>query len=423
MKKLIWHTEKRVVDSLLPYSKNPRVISEKQINDLKKSIKKFNLVEIPVVDLDGKICAGHQRIRVLQILGRGDEEIEVRVPNRKLTQEEYEGYLLTSNAVTGDWDYEKLKAFDLDFLVDIGFDQIELGKFWDKKLEVIEDDFNVEKEIKKIKNPETKLGDIITLGQHRVICGDSTDPSVLKRLFGNERASMIYSDPIYNLKVDNLYNGGIGGKQNYGGMVTDNKTDEEYKSFIKKSIESALTVTNKDVHIFYWSDQRYIWLIQTLYKDLGIENKRVCLWIKNGQNPTPSVAFSKCYEPCTYGTRGSPYLSGNFQGLNEVMNREATTGNDLLNEMGDIWAVKRLAGKDYSHATSKPPNLHEKAILRCTKPGDIILDSFLGSGSTLIAGEHLKRKVYGIELEPIFCDLIIKRWEVATGLKAKIYKI
>ena len=161
MKSLIWHTEKRVVDDLLPSPKNPRVMSDKTMEDLKKSLRKFNLVEIPAIDLDGKICAGHQRIRALQVLGRGKEEIEVRVPNRKLTEEEYKRYMLTSNAVIGDWDFEKLKDFDLDLLVDIGFDQLELDNIWAKDTEVEDDDFDVEKEVKKIREPKTKLGDVI----------------------------------------------------------------------------------------------------------------------------------------------------------------------------------------------------------------------------------------------------------------------
>jgi DNA modification methylase len=419
-KSLVWHTEKRVVNDLLPSPKNPRQMSDKQMEDLKKSLRKFNLVEIPAIDLDGKICAGHQRIRALQILNRGNEEIEVRVPNRKLTEKEYEQYMLTSNVVIGSWDFEKLKDFDMDFLVDIGFDQIELGKIWDKELEAEDDKFDVEKELRKIKEPTTKLGDLIILGSHKVICGDSTDPQVLKKLCGDEKVSMIYSDPPYNIKLD--YSKGIGGKQNYGGTVNDNRTYEEYKNFIEKTLITALSVISKNSHIFYWCDQTYIGMLQELYRKLGIANKRVCLWIKNGQNPTPGVAFNKCYEPCIYGVTGSPYLSEEKQNLNEVMNKGITTGNNLIEEINDLWTVKRLSGKDYEHATSKPPSLHEKPILRCTRPGDVILDSFLGSGSTLIAGEQLKRKVYGIELEPIFCDLIIKRWEQSTGLKAKVLR-
>jgi hypothetical protein len=216
MKKLIWSTQKRKVNDLLPYAKNPRLISDKQMSDLKKSLRKFNLVELPAVDIDGKIVAGHQRIRALQVLGRGEELIEVRIPNRKLTQQEYDQYLITSNAVTGDWDFEKLKSFNLDLLTDIGFNQDELAKIWDQNLETKDDDFDEEKELEKIKEPKTKLGDLIELGPHRLICGSSGDPAILRRLFGNNRASMIYSDPPYNINLD--YSQGIGGKKNYGGM-------------------------------------------------------------------------------------------------------------------------------------------------------------------------------------------------------------
>ena len=288
-------------------------------------------------------------------------------------------------------------------------------------IKIQKEDFNVEEEIKKIKKPKTKLGDIIHLGSHKLLCGSSADPKNLKRLFGKEKASMIYSDPPYNINLD--YSKGIGGKQSYGGTVNDNRNDNEYKEFIKKSLKTALLVTKPDVHVFYWSDQTYIWLIQELYRELGIINKRVCLWIKNGQNPTPGVAFNKCYEPCTYGIKGKPYIAESIQNLNEVMNKEITTGNNLLEETLDeldVWLVKRLSHKDYEHATSKPPKLHEKAIRRCTKPGDIILDSFSGSGSTLIAGEQLKRKVYAVELEPMFCDITIKRYEKLTGRKARV---
>ena len=404
-KKLVWRTEKRLVKNLLPYEKNPRTISEKQIEDLKKSLKKFNLVEIPAVTPDGRIIAGHQRIKVLQLLGRGDEKIDVRVPNRKLTEKEYEQYLLTSNAVTADWDYEKLKSFDLDLLLDIGFN---------------EEDLNIEKALNELKEPKTKPGDIYQLGIHRLICGDTTDPEALRKLFGKEHARIIFSDPIYNISLD--YNAGLGGNQSYGGKTNDHKTDVEYRDLLKRSLENALSVSEPDTHVFYWCDETYIGLIQDIYRELGIENKRVCLWIKNAQNPTPKVAFNKCYEPCVYGVRGKPHLSKGDQSLNEVLNKEVGTGNRLIDDildLMDIWLVKRLSGNEYEHPTSKPPTLYQKAIRRCTKPGDIILDGFGGSGSSLIAGEQLKRKVYLVEIEPIFCDVIIKRYETLTGNKAK----
>ncbi|PIS41494.1 MAG: hypothetical protein COT25_02825 [Candidatus Kerfeldbacteria bacterium CG08_land_8_20_14_0_20_42_7] len=302
----------------------------------------------------------------------------------------------------------------------MGFDETDLVNIWDQNLEIEDDSFDVEKELAKIKTPKTKPGDLIALGPHRLLCGDAGDPKVLKNLFGKARASMIYSDPPYNIKLD--YNLGIGGKQHYGGNVDDNKTDEAYRLFLRASLENALLVSNLNTHVFYWCDESYIWLVQSLYRELGLTNKRVCLWIKNGHNPTPGVAFNKCFESCVYGTRGKPYIAKGIENLNEVMNKEITTGNRLIDDILDllnIWLVKRLSGDQYEHATAKPPTLHEKAIRRCTKPGDIILDSFLGSGSTLVAGDQLKRRVYGVELEPIYCDLIIKRYEKLSKGKAK----
>jgi len=421
MQKLKWHTVQKRVKDLVPQDINPRVISDKQMSDLKKSLKRYDLVEIPAVGLDGKILSGHQRIAALKLLSREEELIDVRIPNRPLTKKESDGYLIASNALGGDWDFEKLKSFNLDLLVDIGFDQVDLSHLWDNELEVKDENFDVGEEIKKIQEPKTKLGDLIHLGPHKLLCSSSTDPKNLKRLFGVDKASMIYSDPPYNINLN--YSKGIGGKKDYGGNVNDKRTYEEYKNFIRETLVAALSVTSPNSHIFYWSDQTYIGLIQELYRELGITNKRVCLWLKNSQNPTPKVAFNKCYEPAVYGTLGKPYITPSMQNLNEVLNKATTTGNNLLEEALDeldIWLVKRLSGQSYEHATSKPPKLHEKAIRRCTKPGDIILDSFSGSGSTIMAGEQLKRKVYAIELEPIFCDLTIRRYERLTGRKVRV---
>ncbi len=417
---LEWHTEARVINTLTPHKDTPRKITKEQTERLKKSLEEFSLVEIPAIDLDGTILAGHQRIKVLKDIGHGEEKIDVRVPNRQLTEGESRNYLLASNAIHADWDFPLLKNFEMELLVGLGFDQCELDDIWNKELKK---EFDVEKELKQINKAKTKLGDIIELGNNRLICGDSTKTETLERLFGDERASMIMSDPIYNIAID--YNKGIGGKQAYGGTVDDSKSDIEYKTFLKSSMEAALAVTKPDAHVFYWSDETYIWLIQTLYRELGITNKRVCLWLKNSQNPVPSVAFNKCYEPCTYGVRGNPPLVKGVTKLNEVMNAEMTTGNELLQQVHDfftIWPEARLSSKDYEHSTMKPPALYEKAIRRCSKAGDIILDSFNGSGSNLIAAQRLGRRVYAVEIEPTFCDLTIKRFEAETGLKARVIR-
>ncbi len=419
MTKLIWRSEKRSVKSLKAWALNPRKITKEAFEKLKDRIKRRGFHDVIKIDTDGTVLSGNQRKKAL--LELGITEVTVLIPNRKLTKDERDKVALESNTNDGEWDFEGLKSFDMDTLTDIGFDKNELENIWSENLEAENDDFDVDAELKRITKPKTKLGDLIIMGEHKLFCGDSLDPTSLKKLFGKEKASMIYSDPVYNIKIN--YNGGIGGKQNYGGNVNDNRTDGEYKEFLRKSMVNALSVSKPDTHIFYWSDQIYIGFVQDLYRELGIENKRVCLWVKNSQNPVPSVAFNKCYEPCTYGIRGKPYITKKIQNLNEVMNKEITTGNNLVTEALDhldLWFVKRLSGKEYEHATSKPPKLHEKAIRRCTKPGDIILDSFAGSSSTMICAEQLKRRVYAVELEPQFCDLAIKRYELLTGKKAKI---
>jgi len=410
------------ITSLKPATYNPRKISKGSLAQLKESITRFGTVDPVIVNSAQKrknvVIGGHMRLRAAKDLGHTTiPVVYVNIPSLEKEKE----LNLRLNRNTGEWDFSKLKSFDSDFLSKIGFSMADLSEIWKENLEAKDDDWDEAKELAKIKKPITRLGDIIALGDHKLICGDSTDPAVLKKLFGKERASMIYSDPVYNISFN--YESGIGGGKNYGGNVNDNRSFADYRDLLKKSMEAALEVSKPNTHVFYWSDQTYIGLIQDLYRELGIENKRVCLWLKNAQNPVPSVAFSKCYEPCTYGTRGRPFINDKIQNLNEVLNKEITTGNRLIEESLDhldVWAVKRLSGKEYEHATSKPPKLHEKAIRRCTLPGDIILDSFGGSGSTLIAGEQLKRRVYTVELEPRFCDLIIRRYEKLTGKKAKV---
>ncbi|MFH0804047.1 MAG: DNA modification methylase [Candidatus Zambryskibacteria bacterium] len=417
---LIWHTVDKKVSNLVPNIKNPRTMSPKQIDDLKRSLKKFNLVELPVIDLDNKVIAGHQRLMALKLLGRENDTIPVRVPNRKLTQKEYDQYLLSSNRIHGDWDWQALvDNFDIETLLVSGFDDMDLTHIFDD-LEVEDDEFDVEKELEKIKKPVSKLGDLYQLGTHRIICGDSTDPEVLKKLMDGKKANSILQDPPYNISLD--YNKGIGGKGNYGGTVDDAKSDKEYKEFLKSALQNALLVLEKDAHVFTYCDQKYIWLLQTLYAELGITNRRVCLWVKNNSMPTPQVAFNKQYESCVYGTIGKPYLSEKVLNLSEVLNKEIGTGNRTLEDildLIDIWMVKRLSGSDYEHPTEKPPMLHEKPLRRCTKPGQIILDCFGGSGSLLVACEQLKRSAYLVEREPIFIDLIMRRYEKLTKNKAK----
>jgi DNA modification methylase len=295
-----------------------------------------------------------------------------------------------------------------------------MSNIWDSNLEIEDDEFNEEKELAKIKETIIKPGEIYQLGMHRLICADGKDPEAIKKLVGTEKIDLIDVDPPYNIGLN--YSSGIGTKNKYGGKTEDNKSDEDYRLFLNGLIKNSLSVSKKNAHVFFWCDQKYIGLLQSLYKELKIDSKRVCLWIKNNQNPTPQLAFNKAYEPCVYGTIGKPFMSDNVKNLNEVLNKEIGTGSRLIDDimdLFDIWLVKRLPAAEYEHPTQKPPTLHEKVLRRCTRPGDNVLDLCAGSGSLMVACEQLKRRAFLSEIDPIFATLIIKRYEKLTNKKAK----
>jgi hypothetical protein len=205
--------------------------------------------------------------------------------------------------------------------------------------------------------------------------------------------------------------------------VDDSKSQKEYREFVSKILANSLSLAVPDAHVFYWCDQNWVWLIQTLFAEAGLVNRRTCLWIKNAQNPTPQVAFNKVYEPCCYATRGKPRLSERVTNLNEVMNKDFSTGNRLADDIMDsldLWMVRREPGRDYQHPTQKPPSLHYKALRRCTRPGDTVVDLTCGSGSQLIACEQMKRRCVAADKSAVFIQVVIDRYEQLTGTKAKL---
>lgn len=418
MKKLSWTPGVREVKDLLPWQENPRKISQEALNRLKQKIKLNGFHSVIVIDTDNTILSGNQRKTALTELGV--ETVNVLVPSRKLTKLERKKIGLESNINDGEWDFEKLKSFDLELLQFSGFDENQLIKFWDEEKDTKDDKFDLDKELKKIKKPKTNPGDLIVMGNHKLLCGSSTDPDAVKSVFGKQKASAVYSDPPYNIGLS--YDKGIGNKSNYGGSFDDNQSPEAYKNFIRKTLISALAISAKDVHVAYWADEAWVWVFQTLYNELGIKNRRLNVWVKNNSSPTPTIAFNKCLEYCVYGTKGSPYLSDLQKSVNEIQNKDCGNGNQLFDDLSNLWAVKRLPSKQMEHPTSKNPELHHKFIMRCTKPGDIIFDAFSGSASTMICAEQLGRKVYSLEIDPVFCDLAIRRYERLTNEKVKIIK-
>lgn len=406
---------------LKPSAYNPRAWNDSQASKLTESIRRFGLIDPIIVNSaptrKNIIIGGHFRYKVAKRLGIKKVPV-VYVNIADIAREKELNLRLNRN--TGQWDWELLKSFDTTLLLDIGFDEADLSNIWDENLSVEDDEFNTEKELANIKEIKTKHGDIFRLGSHILGCGDATDADFIDRLIENPQIDMVYTDPPFNIGLD--YSSGIGTKAKYGGYLTnDNKKVDQYREFLTSAISNALRKVKSDAHIFCYCDESYIGLLQEIYKQLGINAKRVCIWIKNNQNATPQIAFNKCYEACIYGTIGKPYLLDKLANLTEVLNKEVSSGNRSIDDIYDIfniWLVKRLPTSSYEHPTEKPPTLHEKALRRCSRIGDSIFDLFGGSGSTLIACEMLKRKCITCEIEPIFCDLIIARYKNLTGKEA-----
>lgn len=410
------------IKDLKPSAYNPRKWDEKALADMSESITRFGLVDPLIVngapERKNVVIGGHLRLTVAQKLGF----TEVPVVYLSIPEIEREQELnLRLNKNLGSWDEELLKAFDTGLLLDVGFTPDELNAFFDDVLDVSEDSFDVEKELAAITTPETKPGDIYELGDHRLICGDSLDPKVVEKLMGEEKAHMIYCDPPYNIGLD--YRKGIGAKGAYtpDKLVDDNKSTKAYARFLEGTLKNALAASHPDVHVFYWCDEKYVGLVQGLYEAHGIVNRRICFWVKQNFDPTPQVAFNKVIEPCVYGTRGKPAINPVIKNLSEILNQDVQSIGfyDDIMSIVQLWLVRRDNAADYEHPTQKPITLNEKPLKRCSAPGGIVLDLFGGSGSTLIAAEQLKRRAFLVELDPTFCDLIVRRWEHFTGGHAK----
>ena len=409
------------IDPLKPFPDNPHIhpdqIKEERLTEsVKENGQLIPLIVNKAKGWENVVIGGSFSLSIYKKLGFKEVlvvyvDIENEHEIRKLN--------ILLNLNYGEWDWDMLREkYTVEDLIN-WFDEPDLSKYFDNELTTEDDHFDVTKALEEVKkNPISRLGDTFQLGSHLVICGSSTDISIVKRLVGDKIVSYTNCDPPFNIKLN--YSKGIGNKGNYGGSEKDDRSELEYKNFLKTSIENALAVIQKDAHIFYWADEKNVWLVQELYHELKIKNKRLCIWIKNNQNVTPQVAFNKMTEYAIYGTVGKPFLNTNIHNLNEIQNKEVGTGNRSADDIFDllnIWLVDRLPSSEYKHPTMKPPTLYEKAIRRCTKIGDYVLDLFAGSGSQLIACEQLKRRALLVEIDPVFVDLILYRYEQLTGTK------
>lgn len=394
---MIWHTEKRKVSDLVPTAHNPRKLTDKQSKDLEASLKKFDLVEIPAINLDDQILAGHQRLKILSSIGRGDEIIDVRVPDRLLTKEECDEYIVRSNKNTGEWDLEKLtNCFDLSNLKEWGFDESELGL---NEAVVAQEDGEIPE---PPADPVSKPGDLWTLGEHRIICGDSSDKDNIVRVMQADFASCIFTDPPYGVSIGKknvMLNSFQKAGRNLTDIVDDDLTPEQLEEKLLPVFKLLKSIVMaEDCTLFVTAPQGgELGMMMMMMQKACLRPRHVLIWKKN--SPTFSMGrldYDYAHEPIllTWGKKHKRPMLGTHK--------------------TSVWEIdKPRANKE--HPTMKPVELYINAYLNNSDSGDVVFDPYCGSGTCIIAAEQTKRKGRGLEISPAYCDVILARWAKFTG--------
>lgn len=412
MTKLKWKTEQRLVKELIPYEFNPRKMSKDQVDQLTKSLKKFDLVEIPVINTDNKIIAGHQRLKIMSTLGMVDDLIDVRVPNRALTDKEQQEYNVRSNKNTGDWDWDILgNVFDKEDLIQWGFNELELGL-----MTLSEDGFDESAVTDDGKAPVVKTGELWALGEHRLLNGDSTKAEDWEILMKGEKAQLIFTDPPYNVDykspAGNGYSEGkFGGK---GKIFNDNKSDEDCLFFYTEVLKRLYENSNDESCLYWWYADKNSLLNFNAWLASGWHFSQNIAWLKESMVFSMGCDYHRLKEPCMFGWKegkSNHFSNRKIANLKDTFSLEKEDFLELL----DVWYERRDNTTEYVHPTQKPIRLVERALNKNSKPGDIVIDAFGGSGSTLMACEQAGRKARLMELDPKYCDAILTRYLKTTG--------
>lgn len=366
------------LELLKPYENNAKIHSETQVKQIADSISEFGFLNPCLIDKDYNIIAGHGRVMAAKLLGM---ETVPCIFVEGLTEAQRRAYILADNRLTelGEWDFDKVQL-ELRELADMNFD-VELTGFeledYEEPKEIIEDDFSENVE------PITKIGDIWQLGNHRLICGDSTDPAVIDKLMDGAKADMVFCDAPYGYKYESNY------QDKYEMLQNDDK--------ILDFIPAIWGSMNDNCPVYEFCGWQSIKQWLEYFENTSLDLKNVIIWKKNNWSMGDlKGAYAGQYEVILYLNKGRAELNG---------------ARDT-----DIWEFDREPPK--MHPTMKPIELIAYALNKSSKKGDVVLDCFGGSGSTLIACEQLNRKCYMAELDPHYCDVIINRWETLTGEKA-----
>lgn len=408
MEKLVWRTEQRRVSELIPLDYNPRKRNEEKQLKLQGSIDKFNLVEIPVINLDNHIIAGQRRWEAFYELGKSEEKIDVRVPNRMLTEAEVKEYNLLSNTHAGEWDLPKLEAHfsglyegivELPTMTADLMSSDMLDKQKDEQKELVDDEFM--DEIVEDAEPISKEGDIYELNEHRIICGDCTDVLVVRKLMSEKLAGMVFTDPPYNVRVKDIV--GLGkSKHDEFKMASGEMNMSRFARFLEDVFLNLIKYSSDGSIHYICMDWKHVNEITNAGK-IYTELKNLIIWVK--KNGGMGSFYRSRHELIFVFKNGKGKHTNNFMLGQTGRYRTNVWEYDGMNSVGN---KERDLLED--HPTVKPVKLVGDAILDCSNYNDIILDVFLGSGTTLIASEQTNRICYASELDSKYVDLSVRRY-------------
>lgn len=398
--KRVFPDYKRIaLSSLIPYARNSRTHSEAQVAQIAASIKEFGFTNPVLVDELGGIIAGHGRVLAAQKLGY--QEVPAIVLSH-LTETQKRAYVIADNklALNAGWDEEMLRI-EFDELKEAGFDLEMTGFSLDEidalQINEVTDGLTDEDAVPEAPEvPVSKLGDVWLLGNHRLMCGDSTSIDAVEKLMAGQKADMVFTDPPYGVSYEGGHN-----KKKRAGIIADTLEGDNLTGLFYGAITCALSVTKDGAAFYVWyASGKSVETYASLNK-LPLELRAVIQWykVKSGLGAFMSQYIPNC-EPCMYlhKTNCSPAWYG--------PTNEKT-----------VWELKKESRNEY-HPTQKPVELPERAINNSSKQGDTVIDLFGGSGSTLIACEKSSRHARLMELDPKYVDVIIKRWMQFTGKQA-----
>ena len=385
--------ERWALERLIPHARNARTHSEEQVAQIAGSIAEFGFVNPVLVGDDGVIVAGHGRVLAARKLGLTEAPVIVL---SHLTPMQRRALMIADNQITinGGWNDEMLavelaalkeEAFDLDLL---GFDDVEI----DRLLAGTNDETaDLDEVPEPPAEPISRPGDLWICGEHRVLCGDAMVLADVEKVLGGELADMAFTDPPYNVNYANTAKDKLRGKHR---PILNDALGEDFGALLYDACVNILTVTKGAVYVCMSSSE--LDRLQKAFREAGGKWSTFVIWAKNTFT-LGRADYQRQYEPILYGWKDGidHYWCG-------------------ARDQGDVWFFDKPAKNDL-HPTMKPVALVERAIRNSSKSRDIVLDPFGGSGTTMIAAEHAGRRARLIELDPKYVDVIVQRWQTATG--------